>query len=127
MSHNKLAAVCCCLGGSLLLGIPIDGSLLHKVEDTCNRMTCKHVMVQIGIHILGEGHMSSNGFQCILGNEFGYVTIYGLGPVILCFRYIRVIWLLGMHAYLGIPQLVQVAIDMLDVFEVTASSPGLRS
>ena len=90
-------------------------------------MTCEHVMVQIGIHVVGEGHMSSEGFRCILGNEFRYVTVYGLGPVILCLRYIRVIWLLGMHTYLGIPQLVQVAIDMLDAFEVTTSRLGLET
>ena len=67
MSHNELACICCCLNGGLFLGISVNRSLVHKVEDACNGMTCKHVVIQVGIDIVSESHISSKGYWFVLG------------------------------------------------------------
>ena len=47
------------MAGGLLLGIPVNGHLVKEVENASDGMACKHVIIQVGINIVGEGHVIS--------------------------------------------------------------------
>ena len=54
---NEFTSMCCCLHSGLLLGIPINGHFVKEVENASDRMACKHVMVQVDIDTVREGHV----------------------------------------------------------------------
>ena len=43
-----------CFDGALLLGIPIDGSLVHKMQDPGDGAAGHEVVVQVGVDVVDE-------------------------------------------------------------------------
>jgi len=56
---NELRSIGGCFHSHLLLGIPINGSLVGKVQDTSDRPSGDEIVVQVCIHIVHEGNKLS--------------------------------------------------------------------
>ena len=57
VSCHELTSIGCSLNGGLLLGIPVGGHLVEEVKNASDGMACKHIMIQVGIDIVGEDHI----------------------------------------------------------------------
>jgi hypothetical protein len=53
-SSNKFGPIHSHLNSSLLLGIPINWSLIEQVQNVSDRMTSGHVMVEVGIEVMSQ-------------------------------------------------------------------------
>jgi len=77
----KLCSIGGCLHSCLLLGVPINGSLVSKVQDASNRPSSDEIMVQVCIHIVHEGNKLSQWSGHVMWDNFFNMPIESICPV----------------------------------------------
>jgi len=80
-SSNELGSIGGCFDCCLLLGVPVNWGLVGKVQDASHRSPGDHIMVQVCIHIMGEGDKLSQGSRHVMREDFLDVAINSIGPV----------------------------------------------
>ena len=79
---NELRSIGGCFHSHLLLGIPINGSLVGKVQDASNRPSSDKIKVQVCIHIVGtKGNKLSQRSRHVMRENFFQLTINSVHPV----------------------------------------------
>ena len=63
---NKFGAVRSCLDGSLQLRMPVDRCLVEKVQDTCDRSSTNHVMIQVCIDMVRRDDRVAQGWRSVV-------------------------------------------------------------
>ena len=114
------------VGGSfdsgLFLGVPIDGRLIHEVQDARDRASCQHVMIKVSVDIVRQGDILAKRSRSVLREDLGDIAVNCLGPIEVLGRKPGVIWLRSANANHDILHLGQLAIDTFDSIKMAA--PG---
>jgi len=115
---NEFRPIGCSLHSCLFLGVPINWSLIDKVEDASDRSSSDKVMVQVCIHIVCEGDKLSQWSGHVLGNEFFNISIDSVCPIKLLIWQSREIRLFSAEPDGSMLHLDKVTNDVLDLLYV---------
>jgi len=120
-SSDELGSVGGSFNSCLLLGVPVDGGIVGKVENASHRPSGDHVMVQVCIHVMSEGDKLAQGRRQVMGKNFLNVAVNGIGPVKLLVRKSGEIRLFSSKANGSMLHLDKVSNDTLNLFKVPFS------
>src|SRR5210317_190157 len=80
-SCDKFGSIGSSLNGRLFLGICVNWCFVDHVNDTGNRTSSEHTVVQVGVYIVSENHGFSTRNWCVARDLNSWRSIYGFGPV----------------------------------------------
>jgi hypothetical protein len=66
---NEFRTVGSCLNSCLLLGVPVNGSLVEEMKKAGDGATCKHVMIKVSIKIVSKSDVLAKQSRCVGRNE----------------------------------------------------------
>jgi hypothetical protein len=127
MTGSILGAIRSCLHSCLLLGVPIDQSLVVDVQRALVRMTREHELQQVCIKVMSQDDTLAKSCRSIIQNQFLHLTIDRLQPIILRLKNRQVIRLINMEGNCSLTHLKQVTTDVLHMIHVTTARLSMET